>query len=116
MSRWLRWAREGDRFATPGIAYVAQDGDADGFLIKTTDGGETWNEMNVGEPESWFQGVGFASPDTGWIASDESLFATVDGGRTWSRTEFGERINRFRFLPNGDCFAVGAGVYRYSRD
>lgn len=102
-------------FTTPAVAYVAQDGLADGLLITTADGGETWREIAVGEPEAWFQGIGFASPDTGWIASDESLFATVDGGDTWSRTNFGERINRFRFLPNGDGFAVGAGVYRYAR-
>ncbi|MGI9006539.1 MAG: WD40/YVTN/BNR-like repeat-containing protein [Streptosporangiaceae bacterium] len=62
-------------------------GYAPGILLKTSDGGATWQRLPVptGGP------VEFISPSTGWLTSagqpgtrfSESFYVTRDGGRTW---------------------------------
>ncbi|HEY1420288.1 MAG TPA: hypothetical protein VGG90_06215 [Candidatus Dormibacteraeota bacterium] len=65
-----------------------------GHLLRTSDGGLTWQGMPVPMPTGMFVG-GFALIDAShaWLlAADQStpqvltLFATVDGGHTWDKT------------------------------
>eukprot|EP00854_Cymbomonas_tetramitiformis_P029356 gene29356-36551_t len=60
-------------------------------IIKSADGGATWELLNVPEVEDGTSGdlytVGFVGPDLGWAAGVTNLpgkgFLTHDGGTTW---------------------------------
>ena len=101
-------------FATPLVGYVSNEGFAAGSIVKTADGGRTWSEISTGYAVA-FQGIGFATVDTGWVASQQAVYETTDGGATWVETSVGKEINRFRFLRSGGGFAVGRGLYRLDR-
>ncbi|HYY99438.1 MAG TPA: YCF48-related protein, partial [Pyrinomonadaceae bacterium] len=59
------------------------------YLLKTSDGGETWARVDVTRGEDVdvkLAGVRFADASHGWVYGDAgALYATSDGGRTWSR-------------------------------
>jgi len=66
---------------TPDIVVVVG---ANGTILKTTDGGETW----VQKPSGTTSGLGeiqFPTPDIGYITADGgTLLKTIDGGETWN--------------------------------
>ena len=57
-------------------------------IIKTTDGGNTWNKLpfNFG---TWnFESIYFVNKNVGWL-TENMVFKTTDGGNNWQRcTEF----------------------------
>lgn len=59
------------------------------YLLKTTDGGETWARVDVTRGEDVdvkLAGVRFADAAHGWVYGEEgALYATSDGGETWAR-------------------------------
>jgi len=58
------------------------------YLLKTTDGGDTWSRVEVvgREVNARLVRVRFAGAEHGWVFGEEgALFATTDGGRTWAR-------------------------------
>ena len=82
---------------------------------RSRDGGATWEVVPVNPRGLDIQGIGFASPDTGWVAprSDAGL-RTVDGGATWDTdSDFPPNVNRVVRSPAGVLFAAGPGVYVY---
>lgn len=101
-------------FVDESVGYVSVEGFAPGTVLKTVDGGETWQEIEAGSP-SGFQGIGFLTADTGWVASHDRVYHTSNGGGTWSVDTFGTEINRFRRLATGEMYASGATVYRFGR-
>ena len=56
----------------------------DGTLMKSTDGGATWNP----QIKNYFSGplscVYFQDANNGWLAGSSFLAKTIDGGNTWS--------------------------------
>ncbi|MCG9879614.1 MAG: YCF48-related protein, partial [Bacteroidia bacterium] len=71
-------------FTTPQIGYVSafDDGPMQGAILKTTNGGNTWQTVNVGN----FQlgGVYFTSNQTGYIAASPSkILKTTNAGNNW---------------------------------
>ncbi len=61
-----------------------------GTLLKSTDGGNTWDKKIIGYT-THFQRVQFTSNSIGWLAGQKSLqgspatmLKTTDGGNTWS--------------------------------
>lgn len=84
----------------------------DGYVLKTTDGGQTWTEMLVPGGGS-MQGTGFLTPEIGWTSGRGFTSVTTDGGQTWQQIPLdGGIINRFRFLGDSLGFAGGQRVYR----
>jgi len=64
--------------------------DAEGVVIKTIDGGDTWTEVLSGAGQDGIEVVCFLSPDTGFIAGWNDYFAkTTDGGTTWTTMTVG---------------------------
>jgi photosystem II stability/assembly factor-like uncharacterized protein len=86
------------------------------FVARTVDGGRTWVELPlvINHKVREF-GVGFATPDTGWVGAAPHGFATTDGGRTWTRADMGNAVNKIRVLRDGDgwiAWALGAELHR----
>jgi photosystem II stability/assembly factor-like uncharacterized protein len=75
--------------------YSLESGGQGSGLFKSTDGGDTWNEItrNPGLPKGLIGKVGItvspANPERVWAmveAEDGGVFRSDNGGRTWSRT------------------------------
>lgn len=79
-------------FPSAQVGYAAGGGPhASIFVLKTEDGGATWNAVYVmpeatGEDEMYFrQEIFFTDENTGFLAAPRygKMFATADGGKTW---------------------------------
>ncbi len=86
-------------------------------VVKTTDGGRTWTELPLVNDFNVRQfGVGFVSPQVGWVGTTTGGFQTVDGGATWSKVELGRAVNKIRIVPvvggGAVAYAIGADVYK----
>ena len=113
-------------FVDDEVGYVSLESFANGAVLRTADGGLTWERLPVTDPQgnTNLEGVGFLDRTTGWVGGwgDESFAggytsATTDGGRTWlDANEVGKFVNRFRFFrPHVDlAFGCGEGVYKLS--
>jgi photosystem II stability/assembly factor-like uncharacterized protein len=65
-------------------------------LIKTTDGGASWEEVSADLPDGLnILEVSFTSSDTGWIVNrdlSDHLWKTADGGLTWSSSTVSQNV------------------------
>lgn len=58
--------------------------DAEGIVIKTTDGGDTWTTVLSGPDQQGIEAICFVTPEKGFVAGWNDYFArTEDGGQTW---------------------------------
>lgn len=55
-----------------------------GQMLRTSDGGRTWQALQATPNEILFLGVHFADLQNGWLLGRDNLHSTSDGGRTWS--------------------------------
>jgi len=101
-------------FPTPSVGYVSLERlQGPMFFLKTEDAGLTWAELPF--PDANEQGIGFATPDVGWVGgADNPTYGTTDGGATWDVTPWGEYLNRFQFLTPTLGYGSGVTVYRYA--
>ncbi len=99
-----------------GYASIQRNNGSPVNIIKTTDGGETWFEINFSTTPYYVQGIGFANDTLGWIGGNSisSSYQTTDGGETWQEYPIGSRLNRFRMINDTLGYAVGVTVYKYS--
>ena len=64
------------------ITYNAPNGKNAGYIYRTTDGGNTWEEQFTTEAALF--NLYFIDKQTGWVVGDRrSVYATTDGGQTW---------------------------------
>jgi len=96
---------------------------ANGVVIKTSDGGDTWSTILGGEGNTLdgIEAVAFISSDTGFIAGWNNYFAkTTDGGTSWTTLTVGSGNWRFGDLDfwdsnNGVAMSVlnagGSAIY-----
>jgi photosystem II stability/assembly factor-like uncharacterized protein len=88
--------------------------DADGIVIKTEDGGDTWTQIlpNAGTMDG-IEAVSFPTTDIGYIAGWNNYIAkTIDGGETWNELNVGSEVWFFQdleFLDENNGVAVGYG-------
>ncbi|MCH8329914.1 MAG: hypothetical protein IH946_00795, partial [Bacteroidetes bacterium] len=66
---------------------VGQSSQGNGYIIKTTDGGDNWTtKYNVSNTVPFYS-VTFINQDTGWVVGgngfDDVILKTMDGGDTW---------------------------------
>jgi photosystem II stability/assembly factor-like uncharacterized protein len=86
-------------------------------VAKTTDGGEHWFEVPlVADAAAQEFGIGFASPDKGWVGTADGGFETADGGNTWTRSPLARSANRIRVQAADGTpliYAIGTEVQVY---
>src|SRR3972149_605075 len=83
-------------------------------LIKSTDGGETWESVaKVLEPPVDFHAMAVSKSDPnviiGFDSGGRGLFKTVDGGKTWETLEYPDYVSALAIFPH-DSQTVFAGT------
>jgi photosystem II stability/assembly factor-like uncharacterized protein len=80
----------------------------DGYptILKTTDGGLTWNNYSCGITGAIY----FTDADTGYIAGGGAIQKTIDGGTTWSNPLFvtGNALHSISFPNSETGYIVGS--------
>lgn len=80
-----------------------------GTVMKTTDGGATWNNSNVTSPgNTWIADIFYSAPGTciaGCINGE--LYKTTDGGNTWSSQVLNMGIVSIYFTSSSTGYAAG---------
>ncbi len=67
-----------------GAPSVGFAGGLSNMLLRTTDGGQTWQNIRSGNPTgAAFEKICFRSAQHGWAVSRDRLLGTGDGGQTW---------------------------------
>ncbi|HAD33643.1 MAG TPA: hypothetical protein DCF44_03970 [Chitinophagaceae bacterium] len=82
-------------------------------ISKTTDGGNTWNEINLVEDAAARQfEIGFIDENHGFVGTMNSGYETNNGGLTWKPINLGMACNKIRIYKdaNGKIYAYGIGV------
>jgi photosystem II stability/assembly factor-like uncharacterized protein len=102
-----------------------------GIVMRTTDGGTTWAEQDVGVAQTTVSSVNVTGPNSAWISGGTGPFGgepfvkyTNDGGQTWvDRTPPVDRfsvLSAATFLDDsvgwtgGIALDPGEGVWRYA--
>ncbi len=75
------------------------------FILKTTDGGENWTQINIdGSPSS----LSFVNYDLGFCAAFTGIYKTTDGGENWNLNyQDNVHYSSIQFIDNNSGFAVG---------
>jgi photosystem II stability/assembly factor-like uncharacterized protein len=86
-------------------------------IVKTTDGGEHWSELPlVADKDAEELGVGFVSPDEGWVGTAVGGFETSDGGSSWRPSTLAPKANKIRVRAADGTpmiYAIGSEVQVY---
>lgn len=79
-----------------GIAYSSGPGltvEAAGGFVKSTDGGGSWNLLDIGLPQTHTMGAVLAidpqNPSTLWVGTNYGMFKSKDGGVSWNPVNSG---------------------------
>lgn len=98
---------------------------AEGVLLVSTDGGQSWQRRKVAErgPTSWFDlySIAFANDgQSGWIAGERGVILhTTDGGKTWKAQQSGVKDSLYRIAvisPQKVCAVGNNGVFLTTED
>jgi photosystem II stability/assembly factor-like uncharacterized protein/dienelactone hydrolase len=86
-------------------------------IAKTTDGGETWNEINLVEDAGAREfGIGFIDENHGFVGTMNTGYETKDGGKTWEKVNLGMACNKIRIYKNANGktygYAIGVDVMK----
>lgn len=86
-------------------------------VAKTTDGGNTWVELNLVEDAGAREfGIGFIDENHGFVGTLNSGFETFDGGVTWQKIDLGRACNKIRLYKDEQGatygYAIGVNVFK----
>ncbi len=86
-------------------------------IAKTTDGGATWQELNLCEDAAAREfGIGFVNEQHGFVGTTHSGYETTDGGLTWNKINIGRAANKIRIYDfdrkNLHLYSIGVNVYQ----
>lgn len=99
------------------ISYGAPQGEAEGYVAKTVDGGEHWTPLAVTRDHGWIPyGINFVTETHGWVGGSTGGYETIDGGVSWHKVAMGLSTNRIRFVAGEGggitAFAIGEELRR----
>lgn len=99
-----------------GYGSVYSNTDSVTKIVKTTDGGNTWQTIVADASKNWqLEAIGFLDENTGWAGGyGNGTLMTTDGGQTWSTREDGGNLNRIYFIRPDTGFAAGGGIFSLS--
>ena len=104
-------------FPTPNIGYATiQSYNPDTSvkqqcIVKTTDAGLTWQELNLVEDAGAREfGIGFLDENHGYVGTMKSGYETRDGGKTWTPVQLGKACNKIRFYKDVDGSVIGYAI------
>jgi len=108
-------------FANSQVGYATVQNDdpanAQQRIVKTVDGGEHWSELPlVANKDAEELGIGFVSPDKGWVGTAVGGFETRDGGRSWAPSTLAPKANKIRVCAADGTpmiYAIGSEVQIY---
>jgi photosystem II stability/assembly factor-like uncharacterized protein len=108
-------------FANSIVGYATLQNDdpanAQQRVVKTVDGGENWSELPlVANKDAEELGVGFVSPDKGWVGTAAGSFETSDGGKSWRPSTLAPKANKIRVRAADGTpmiYAIGSEVQIY---
>ncbi len=84
--------------------------------LKSTDGGMTWQIMQILSRKYYLEGIGFIDENKGWAGGDNNnSFETTDGGRTWKEISVCPFMNRVFRVNDTLVFATGDKIWKYTR-
>lgn len=85
-----------------GFACTNGTSSTDGYILKTTNGGDNWNIV-LQRFNTSFNTLGFLDKDFGYVCSTpDSLFKTTDGGNSWLGNSLGEIFSKNMSVLNKD--------------
>lgn len=105
-------------FPSSNVGYVSIETQSSDSIpvLKTTDGGLTWEEKLWHIPIWYQQGIGFVNDSTGWCgALANTVKKTTDGGDSWAVVPFVNHFNRFRWVNDSVAYASGNRIWKYSK-
>jgi photosystem II stability/assembly factor-like uncharacterized protein len=98
-------------FINTTTGWVAGSG---GTLLKTSNGGESWNFVSV--PNQDFRGVDFLDANNGYlIANSGKVYKTTDGGLNWTEKVLNSScvVSKLQFIDNNVGYAnCSSRIYR----
>lgn len=53
-------------------------------------------------------GIGFVTPEMGWVGTNKTAYRSTDGGKTWTSVVMGKAANKIRVLNTNDGFVASA--------
>lgn len=88
-------------------------------VAKTTDGGNTWQEINLVEDAGAREfGVGFIDENHGYVGTMRSGYETLDGGKTWKPIDLGTACNKIRIYREDKeiyGYSIGVNVFKLEK-
>jgi photosystem II stability/assembly factor-like uncharacterized protein len=108
-------------FANSEVGYATVQNDdptnAQQRIVKTTDGGEHWSELPLlANKDAEELGIGFVSPEKGWVGTAVGGFETSDGGSSWRPSTLAPKANKIRVRAADGTpliYAIGSEVQVY---
>lgn len=93
--------------STTGFAVGGEGGIC--LILKTTDAGETWTEMNNGGSFIWLEDIDFPTATTGFaVGLAGTVMKTTDGGNNWSTVRTNtEYLNDVSFADASTGYVAG---------
>lgn len=81
-----------------------------GSLVKTTDGGDTWQSLSIGSSD-WVKGIHFTDVNNGWLVCHPSLLTdsgyimkTTNGGATWTEVQHSYNYSSMFWASANVCY------------
>ena len=115
-------------FPTEDVGYISVEYNSSSTpvakVLKTVDGGATWSEVYIpgSRASAGMQGIGFISPDVGWVSGRGVTSVTADGGDTWTQLasynpgtgngQMDGAMNRFFVVNDSLAYGVGLRLYK----
>lgn len=80
-----------------------------GSLVRSTDGGDTWEALSI-ESYDWVKAIHFFDTNYGWLvttdgtASGGNILKTTDGGATWTPSHTGYAYSAMEWIDDQICY------------